>query len=132
VTLDADGQHDPNLLPHILHLLEKGADVVIGVRSRYARPAEVIFAFVTRLRYGILDPLCGLKAYRASVYAARGCIDSYGSIGTELALFAAVRGMHVEQVNFVVKNRADSPRFGFAWRANFRILRALALSVLRV
>ena len=129
VTLDADGQHDPKLLPHILHLLEEGADVVIGVRSRFARFAEKIFSYATRIRYGIRDPLCGLKAYRASVYVARGYFDSYSSIGTELALFAAAHGMHLKEVRFEVKNRADTPRFGRIWSANLRILRALALSI---
>jgi glycosyltransferase involved in cell wall biosynthesis len=131
VTLDADGQHDPELLPHILNLLEEGADVVIGVRSRYARLAEHIFAYVTRLRYGIRDPLCGLKAYRASVYAARGYFDSDASIGTELALFAAARGMHIAEVTFEVRKRADTPRFGSLWTTNLRILRALALSIVQ-
>lgn len=132
VTLDADGQHDPELLPHILRLLEDGADVVIGVRSQYARLAEHIFACVTRLRYGIRDPLCGLKAYRASVYAARGHFDSYGSIGTELAMYAAARGLRLEQVPFEVRNRTDKPRFGRVWQSNLRILRALALSMVRI
>jgi len=128
VTLDADGQHDPELLPHILRLLEEGADVVIGVRSRFARLAENIFAFVTKIRYGIHDPLCGLKAYRASVYAELGHFDSYGSIGTELVLFAAARDMHLEQVGFKAKDRVDTPRFGRIWSTNLRILRALVLS----
>ena len=132
VTLDADGQHDPELLPHILRLLEEGADVVIGVRSHFARLAEHIFAYLSRIRYGISDPLCGLKAYRASVYVARGHFDRYGSIGTELALFAAARGMNVEQVKFDVKDRADTPRFGRIWSANLRILRALALSIVQI
>jgi glycosyltransferase involved in cell wall biosynthesis len=131
VTLDADGQHDPELLPQILELLEDGADVVIGVRSRYARLSEHVFAFVTRARYGIHDPLCGLKAYSSSLYASRGCFDSYGSIGTELSLFAATCGLRLEQVPFEVKNRADTPRFGRLWRANLRILRSAALSLIR-
>lgn len=131
ITLDADGQHDPELLPNILGLLEDGTDVVIGVRSRYARFAEHIFAYVTNLLYGIQDPLCGLKAYRASVYVARGHFDCYGSIGTELVLFAAARGMHIEQVKFEVKDRMGTPRFGRLWSANLRIFRALGLSIIK-
>jgi glycosyltransferase involved in cell wall biosynthesis len=132
VTLDADGQHDPELLPHTLRLIEEGAEVVIGVRSRYARLAEYIFACFTRIRYGIRDPLCGLKAYTASVYAARGYFDSYGSIGTELALFAAARGLRLAQVRFEVKNRDDTPRFGGVWSANLRILRALGMWIIKM
>jgi len=131
ITLDADGQHNPDLLPRIIGLLEEGAQVVIGVRSRYARVSELIFAYFTRLRFGIRDPLCGLKGYNASVYTKRGYFDSYGSIGTELSLFAAACGMRIEQVLFEVGTRADTPRFGSQWRANLCILRALALTILR-
>lgn len=131
VTVDADGQHDPDLLPRILRILEDGAEVVIGVRNKHGRLAERIFAWWTRLRFGIHDPLCGLKAYRASVYSERGYFDSYRSIGTELVLFAAARGMRIEHIPFEVKERADSPRFGQVWLANLRIMRAMALSIIR-
>lgn len=132
LTLDADGQHDYALLPHFVDLLEDGAEVVIGVRSRYARVAELFFAFFTRLRFGIRDPLCGLKGYRASVYVACGHFDSYGSIGTELALFASASGLRISQVPCEVRNRNDPPRFGRRWRANMRILRALAIAITRI
>lgn len=131
VTLDADGQHDPELLPRMLQLLNEGADVVIGVRSRRARLAEHLFARLTTSLYGIRDPLCGMKAYRVSVYSQRGYFDAYGSIGTELALFAARRRMRVEQVPFQVRQRCDTPRFGHWWRGNWLILRAMVLFVVR-
>lgn len=131
ITLDADGQHDPSLLPHMLKLLDEGADVVIGIRSQRARLAENLFAGLTTLLYGIRDPLCGMKAYRASVYEQCGHFDSYHSIGTELALFAARRCMRVEQIPFTVLQRADTPRFGSLWMSNLRIFRAMAMTFLR-
>ena len=131
VTLDADGQHDPALLPRMLQMLDDGADIVIGIRSRRARLAEHLFAMLTIILYGIRDPLCGMKAYRASVYAERGHFDTYGSIGTELALFAARRRMRVDQVSFQVQKRADAPRFGRVWAGNWRILRSLVLFIAR-
>ena len=112
ITLDADGQHDPHLLPQMLKLIDDGADLVIGVRSRFARLAEYIFAFYTKTLFGISDPLCGLKAYRASVYAHCGHFDSFKSIGTELTLYAASKRLRIEQLPFKVRTRNDNPRFG--------------------
>ena len=129
ITLDADGQHDPALLGLMLRLLDEGADVVIGIRSRRERLAEHLFAWLTSLIYGIRDPLCGMKAYRSSVYEQLGHFDANRSIGTELALFAARRRMRVVQVPFQVRERADAPRFGRVWLGNLRILRALWLFV---
>lgn len=131
ITLDADGQHDPSLLGKFGALIDQGADVVIGIRDKRQRLAETAFALITRLLYGILDPLCGMKAYRLSVYKALGHFDSYESIGTELALFAAKRGYRIEQIAVPVRERDGAPRFGRRLSANYRILRALIVSFLK-
>lgn len=129
ITMDADGQHDSAVLPALIFRLEKGAAVVIGVRDRRQRFAESLFAFMTLLRWGIHDPLCGMKAYRMAVYQELGHFDSRRSIGTELAIFAARRGMRIMQVPVKTRDRADQPRFGRLMSANFRILRAMFLAM---
>jgi glycosyltransferase involved in cell wall biosynthesis len=131
ITLDADGQHDPQLVLRFVAQLEAGADVVLGVRDKRPRFAESLFALYTRMRYNIHDPLCGLKAYRMSVYRLRGHFDSYNSIGTELMLFGARNGYKLAQVSFQVREREDAPRFGRVISANWRIVRALVLSWVR-
>jgi glycosyltransferase involved in cell wall biosynthesis len=128
VTLDADGQHDPQLLAQFIAALETGASVVAGVRDRCQRIAERLFAWVTRIRWGIHDPLCGMKGYQMAVYRELGHFDSYGSIGTELALFAARRGMRLVEIPVRTRERVGAPRFGRRLSANWRILRALILS----
>lgn len=127
VTIDADGQHNPEMIGRFLALLEAEADVVIGVRDKRPRLAEHCFAALTRVLYGIRDPLCGMKGYRMPVYRALGHFDSYGSIGTELALFAARKGYRIAQVPLSVRDRADAPRFGRMLHANWKILRAMFL-----
>lgn len=124
VTMDADGQHDPTLLSGFIEKLESGADVVIGVRDRRQRLAEHIFAWVALATWGIKDPLCGLKGYRISVYSELGHFDSYNSIGTELAIFAAKRKKKIEQIPVNTRDRLDAPRFGRRFIANIKILRA--------
>ncbi|MES2319251.1 MAG: glycosyltransferase family 2 protein [Pseudomonadota bacterium] len=132
ITLDADGQHDPLLVQQFMQLLDGGAEIVVGARDKRARLAEHVFAFVARLLYGVRDPLCGMKAYRASLYRALGHFDSYGSIGTELTLFAAKNGFTMAQVDLPVRDRADAPRFGRTLAANMKIFRALALGMVKV
>jgi glycosyltransferase involved in cell wall biosynthesis len=131
VTVDADGQHDPPLIARFVSALDAGADVVVGIRDRQQRLGEHVFAWVGRRRWAVDDPMCGMKAYRTSVYSRRGWFDSYGSIGTELCLYAASNGMRVEQVAVRTLDRADQPRFGRRWSANRRILRALAVGLWR-
>ena len=131
VSLDADGQHNPKLLKLFLEEVDNGGDVVFGVRNRLARIAETIFAFYANLRYGVRDPLCGMKAYRISVYDALGHFDSSSSIGTELCLYAAKNNFVLRQIDFVVGERQDNPRFGRLISANWRIIRAMFLDVFR-
>ena len=131
ITLDADGQHDPTLLQKFATELAEGADLVLGVRNAMPRVAESLFAFYARIRYGVLDPLCGMKAYRRNVYESLGHFDSYRSIGTELALHAARNKFIIRQVKFKVKERYGQPRFGRVFEANIRILRAMVVDILK-
>lgn len=128
VTVDADGQHDPSLIQKFIDAIDAGADVVVGVRSRRQRLAEHIFALYTRFRFGLKDPLCGMKAYRTEVYSALGHFDSCGSVGTELTLFAAKHGYQLNQIAFEVRERKGPSRFGQIFAGNYKIIRAMLLT----
>lgn len=129
ITIDADGQHDTQSIKKCIELLDEGADIVVGVRNKCQRFSEYCFAFVARMRYGLQDPLCGFKGYRMTVYHALGHFDSYGSIGTELALFGVQNRFAFRQLPVVVRDRQGHPRFGQGLRANYKIIRSLFLGV---
>jgi glycosyltransferase involved in cell wall biosynthesis len=126
LTMDADGQHRADLIPGFIERLGANADVVSGVRDRKQRASEHVFALLTRVFFGLRDPLCGMKAYRIDVYRALGHFDSYRSIGTELLLFAACSGRKIAQIAVPTRPRVGSPRFGSGLRANLRIFKALS------
>jgi glycosyltransferase involved in cell wall biosynthesis len=128
VTLDADGQHDASLINEFIDAIDSGVDVVIGIRSRRQRFAEHLFAGCTSFRFGIKDPMCGMKAYRTVVYKALGHFDSCGSVGTELMIFAAKHGYRMGQIEFEVRERDGRSRFGQAITGNYKIIRAMFLT----
>ena len=129
ITLDADGQHNPALLSQFVDALRNGADMVLGVRNQRPRLAEHVFAWYTNWRFGIEDPLCGMKGYRMDIYRALGHFDQKGSIGTELMVYAARKGSKIVSVPFIVGARLDQPRFGRKLSANLKIFRALWLAI---
>jgi glycosyltransferase involved in cell wall biosynthesis len=131
ITIDADGQHNPMLIAKCIELLDAGADIVIGVRDKRQRFAEHCFSYLTRVFYGVDDPLCGFKGYRISIYRSLGHFDSYASIGTELTLFAMRNGYSLKQLPLHVRERADTPRFGEGWAANRKIFRAMVLGLMK-
>ena len=125
-TIDADGQLDPADLSRLLDPVVKGdADLALGRRPRGARLGERLFNLYARLRFGVPDILCGLKAYRMTLYDDHGCFDTHRNIGTELALASLRAGARVAVVPVSVRPRADAPRFASGWRANIRLLGAL-------
>ena len=129
ITIDADGQHPALAMARFIQVLDNGADVVVGIRDRRQRFAESIFGWAINTKWGIRDPLCGMKAYRLEVYKELGYFDSYESIGTELMLYAAKCGKNIMQVSVNIDQRKDSPRFGNRFSTNRRILRALWLGM---
>jgi glycosyltransferase involved in cell wall biosynthesis len=125
VTLDGDGQHDPAILGRFIESLDRGADVALGLRDRRQRLAEHVFAWIAAAMWGIRDPLCGMKAYRMSLYRDLGHFDSYDSIGTELMIYAARTRKRIDQIPLKTRDRIDAPRFGKRFSTNKRIFRAL-------
>ena len=128
VTMDADGQHDPSILGIYINEMDNGTDMVLGVRDRRQRIAEHVFAWIAGLLWGIDDPLCGMKGYRMDVYRKLGHFDSYGSIGTELAIYGVRSGYSFVQVPVATRDRRGESRFGRAIKGNYLILRAAMLS----
>ncbi len=125
ITFDADGQHNQKSIKEYIDLLEQGFKVVVGVRDKFQRMSEYIFSWVSIWKWGIKDPLCGMKAYRIDVFNQLGYFDSYSSIGTELAIYAAHEKIKIAQQPIKIKDRQDKPRFGNMFFANMNILRSL-------
>ena len=133
VTFDADGQHEASAIEAILAPLRADqADLVLGIRPRAPRFSERLFNCYGRKRFAVPDLLCGLKAYRISLYRRHGRFDGTRSIGTELAIASLTRGARVACVPVRVNPRADHSRIGSFWRANWRLLRALRMAFFTV
>ena len=124
ITLDADGQHLAADIPLLVNPIIAGeADVVIGRRPYQARFMESVFARYGK-KYGINDPLCGMKAYSIKVYNDIGFFDTITSIGTQLAFMAYKKGYRIKEVSINLRKRKDTPRFGRKLKANYKLFKA--------
>lgn len=129
VTMDADGQHDPTLLDRFGSELEAGADLVIGIRDRMQRWAETVFGSVAGRLWGIQDPLCGMKGYRLQLFSKADQLNTYTSIGTELAVRAAKTGLKIHQIPVKTRPRDGDSRFGSGFKANAKIFKAMLIGL---
>ena len=71
VTLDADGEHDPEEIPSLLAELGE-ADLVLGARNEFRSPSRALansFAlwWFRQIDPSIDDTICGFRAFRAAV-----------------------------------------------------------------
>ncbi|MCX7121828.1 MAG: glycosyltransferase family 2 protein [Gammaproteobacteria bacterium] len=128
ITFDADGQHHSELLEKYLQAFEEGYDLVLGVRPGFARFAEKLFSYYAKIRFGILDPLCGMKGYNMKLYETLGHFDSYRSIGSELTFYAIKNKKSFIQIPVPISARVGKSRFGSIIKGNLKILRAMCLS----
>jgi len=129
MTLDADLQDDPAMIPKLLESLDEGFDMVIGRKAQRQDPlvrrlASWMFNSVARLASGLKlhDINSGFKAMRREVVEGMGL---YGEMHRFLPLLAAWRGFRVTETSVTHRPRAHGrSRYGpaRAWRGMFDLL----------
>lgn len=102
ITLDGDGQNDPNDFPMLVSELEKGYDVVCG--WRYKRKDTFMKKFVSRgayflrgflVRDEIHDAGCSLRAYKKECFED---FNLYGELHRMIPALLRWRGFKIAEV----------------------------------
>lgn len=115
VTLDSDGQHDPDQIPQILVPLRKGFDIVVG--SRYLRiddkekvPKYRSFGIktITKLTQaasynGITDSQSGFRAYSKNALSKINLFEDGMAVSTEILLRAKEKKLSATEVPITIK-----------------------------
>lgn len=109
VTLDADGQHDPNQIPILVEqIIADRSDLVLGKRAKLPYVSERAIAKLTSLRVPVRDASTGFRAIRRDIAKQ---MSLYGSCtcGT-FVLEAASLGARVSEVDVDIKERKIGDR----------------------
>jgi glycosyltransferase involved in cell wall biosynthesis len=128
VTIDCDGQHEPQRIPEFVQAcLDQAADVVSG--SRYLRsfpgdsqPPEdrrtinrIITDELNRiLGLNITDAFCGFKAYRVPILAKLEITDSGYAMPLEVWVQAAALGLKIVELPVPLIYLEEARSFGGA------------------
>ncbi|MFZ4517592.1 MAG: glycosyltransferase family 2 protein [Microthrixaceae bacterium] len=143
VQLDADGQHDPTLVPGLLAALD-GADLVIGTRfgdgavtydvGHTRRGAMRVLQFALRLLSGrqFTDTSSGFRAFNRPVleYFARSYPSEYME-SVEVLLAASYEGFRIAEVPVQMHERAGGQPSAHRFRLVYHYVRVLLTLVLR-
>jgi len=127
VTIDCDGQHEPQRIPQFVEACGEGIDIVSG--SRYlepfpedsAPPAErrLINERITaelnrRLRLQLTDTFCGFKAYRVASVAQLNLTEDGYAMPLELWAQAAAAGLTIIELPVPLIYLDENRSFGGA------------------
>ena len=120
VTLDSDGQHNPDQIPYVIEPIKQGFDIVLG--SRYLREKDKakvpkIRSFgiktITKLAQsasykGITDSQSGFRAYSKNALSKINLFEDGMSVSTEILIRASEKNLSVTEVpitiNYDIKN----------------------------
>ena len=105
ITMDGDGQHDPDYIPDFIATMEETAcDLVLGIRSfRIGKmPLDRIFSNLMSswvvsivVREKIHDSQCGYRLFRAGVLDGISLSSSHYEVETELLIKAIWKGCKI-------------------------------------
>lgn len=109
LTLDADGQHDPEEIPKFLQFAEKNREggIIIGARSINRKKMPLYRAVPNRIgelfisvaaRRHITDTQSGFRLYSREVLERVECDSKGFDFETEILIKASKRGMHIVDV----------------------------------
>ena len=121
ITIDADGEHDPNLVADFIKAHQAGAPLVVGIRPKPQRLAEWLVCGYCAWRFGVSDILCGMKGMTRPVLEAYFATGDPNLINTWPTLVWRSQGGKFSQITVTGKTRTDAPRFQSRVRANFSI-----------
>ena len=123
VTIDADLENDPEVIPSLLQKLGE-FDLVVASRTVVPRFSERLAAKTLGKKFGVSDLFSNFRAYKKETFAD---VDLRGgeTFGGELLVRAKKNGFRICEVLYDPPPRRSKPRIGGTFRANLRIILAL-------
>jgi dolichol-phosphate mannosyltransferase len=123
VTIDADLENNPDIIPSLVSRLDE-FDIVVASRTLVPRFSERLASKTLGKMFGVSDFFSNFRAYKKETiphFNLRGG----ETFGGELLVIAKKHGFKIGEVMYEPSPRRRNPRIGGKIRANFRIIAAL-------
>jgi dolichol-phosphate mannosyltransferase len=126
VTLDADLENPPELVPEMLEAFEElGADLLVASRTFIPRVSERLASVTIGRIVGVRDVFSNFRVYRHDRFAGYR-LRMGETFGGELLAYAWLSGYKIVEYQYEPPPRRAKPRIGGSFKANARILKATA------
>ena len=126
VTFDADGEHQIKDLKKIRKILKNNkVDMIIGNRDKLNRWTEYLLSFLFLIKFGIRDPLSGLKVYSANKLRLLQHKIKDNCFMVDLIILFKEKNFSLKNITINVKKRNDSSRINNNFLVNLKILKLI-------
>ena len=125
-TVDGDGEHPINKIKKIYFFAKKNKiDLVICNRKNKNRLLENILSFIFWIRFGLKDPLSGMKMYyMPKLKKIINQIDK-NSFLVDIIINFIVRKYKVYNYEILTKKKIGSSKVGYGFNIQLKILKLL-------
>jgi len=127
VTIDADLENDPRLIPELIRNLED-SDILVACRTRLPRISEKIASKTLGKIVGVKDVFSNFRVYRKRTVSSFN-LKGGETFGGEFLVIAKKRGFKLGET-YYESSRRQKPRIGGKIKANLRIIWALIKSLI--
>ncbi len=130
VTIDADGELKPNSIKKLIKAKKTHTHILIGSRIKKNRISEDLLGFLFKKRFGINDPISGLKIYNIEIIKKILPSISADLFLVDVVLKATRFNFKVKDTPIYVEKRRDNSRVGNILYSNLKILKIFLYSLL--
>jgi glycosyltransferase involved in cell wall biosynthesis len=121
ITLDSDGQHNPDQIPHLIEQIRQGFDIVIGSRFLRKDDKEKVPKFrsfgirtITKLTQTgasgkITDSQSGFRAYSKNTLSKINLFQDGMAVSTEILLRASEKKLSTTEVPITINYDIEDP-----------------------
>ena len=119
VTIDADLENDPELIPALVQKLDE-VDLAVASRTVVPRFSERLASKTLGKRVGVSDFYSNFRAYKKEILESF-TLKGGETFGGEMLVRAKKKGFRIGEVKYKPPPRRRAPRIGGNIRANLRI-----------
>ncbi len=123
VTIDADLENPPELIPRLIEMLNN-YDLVVASRARLPRISEILASKTIGKILGVFDVYSNFKALKSKYKETIANVKCGETFGAEFIVNAYKNNLRIGELVYKPPPRRAKPRIGGTIKANLRIMAA--------
>ena len=127
ITIDADLENDPMLIPELVRQASN-FDVVVASRTQIPRWSEKLASKTLGKLFNVTDSFSNYRAYKKEVIS-KFILEGGETFGAEFLVIAEKNHLRIGEIKYEPPPRRKNPRIRGTFKANARIFWALVKSL---